>query len=142
MKQKSHDSATTTLKNAPMPPEVFYIAHVAEEVGGRPVAISPLKIMNESPSALGVKVAHLIMQRYPGADTESLETMARVKLLTVTLKSSYLLIKLEYPPEHVYAPNRLRAFGQFSAGVRTGFLERTKDEPLIRRRRKPDLAAF
>jgi hypothetical protein len=120
----------------------YYIAHVLEEVGGRPVPGVPIKIMGEDPLAVGKNVAELIKQRYPAVDVRSIQSMPRVRLLSLLLPASYLVIRLEYPPEHVNSPKRSKAFTYFMDGLKEALNRKNTHVPIVRRRPKPDLATY
>jgi hypothetical protein len=92
--------------------------------------------------AVGANVAELIKQRYPGADKNSLESMPRVRLLSLLLPASYLVIRLEYPPEYVNSPKRNKAFTFFLDGFTEALNRNNVHTPIVRRRPKPDLSTY
>ena len=120
----------------------YYIAHMIEEIAGRPVPGVPIKIMGEDPLSVGKNVAELIKHRYPGVEVNSLQTMPRVRLLSLLLPASYLVIRLEYPPEHVNSPKRSKAFTCFMDGLKESLTQKNTHYPIVRRRPKPDLASY
>jgi hypothetical protein len=143
----THETKLQTGTLAPNPirrpvSQAYYIAHLMEEIGGRPVPGVPVKIMGEDPLAVGINVAELIKQRYPGVDVKSIQSMPRVKLLSLLLPASYLVIRLEYPPEHVASAKRSKAFALFMAGLEEALNRKPTHLPIVRRRAKPNLAAY
>lgn len=120
--------------------EAYFIAYVSEERGGRRIPGAPIKIMGSQPEILGEQLGKLIRRRYPQVMRETLESMGRTKLITLELKSSYLLIRLELPPEHIRCPRRTTAFSRFVIGIKTALAVQDTVDSMLRRRRKPDLA--
>jgi hypothetical protein len=121
---------------------VYFIAHVGEEIGGRPVPGAPIKMLGCDPTIIGQQVAKLIKYRYREIQRHSMESMPRTKIITLELKSSYLIIRLELPPQHIYCKKRVKAFSLFTEGFKTELNTTPIEDPLIRRRRKSELAAY
>ena len=70
-----------------------FVAQVTEEIQGKPLAGTPTKIMGRKANAMGQSAAALIKRRHPAVTAGSVESMPRLRLVAITLDSSYLIIK-------------------------------------------------
>ncbi len=113
----------------------FFTSHVIEEIGGRPLPGVPIKIMGYNPRTVGQQVAKLVRGRYRDLQTDTVESMPRARMITIHLKSSYLLISLDFPCE---GPDTKKLSVVFSRFVKAFTHElRTKDSlQLINHRRR------
>ena len=114
----------------------FYVAHIVEEKGGRPVQGLPIRILGACPNTMGGKVGQLIKNRYLGADLSSLELQARTRIASVLLASSYIVIYFKFPSEGFYYPTRSKAFMRFACGLRSELKSGRVDRSVLHRRRK------
>jgi hypothetical protein len=130
-KPLTSDSDAADLTTTP----TLYMARIAEEKSGKPVPGSPIKLLGATPSDMGETLGKLIKNRYPEADLNSLECMPRTRLLSLLLRSSYLVIHFELPSKSIYYPLRKKAFSRFVEGLRSELeVKRREPAPLLRRR--------
>lgn len=97
----------------------FFVSYVMEEIGGRALPGVPIKIMGHHPRIVGAQVAKLVRSRYRELKPETIESMPRTRTIAVQLKSSYLMITLEFPSDGPCVKKKSVVFSRFVTGFAT-----------------------
>jgi len=137
----SQSSTNNTLNHALATPhqtsftEVPFMAQITEELQGKPVTGTPTKIMGGKPNTMGKSAAALIKRRHPGVTADSVESMPRLRLVAVTLNTSYLMIRFSNHDENIKCSRLARAFSEFNKGLYSGLVPSDSSDLIIRRKK-------
>lgn len=101
----------------------FYVSLIREEVRGRPLPGAPIKLMGASPRIIGTQLAKLIAVRFHDIDVTTLESMPRLRLITLQLRKSYLSITFEFPIKKTPPKAKSVVFSQFVASFKNEILK-------------------
>jgi hypothetical protein len=118
----------------------YYIALIAEERQGKPLATPPLRLLAQCPGALGRSVGDLLKRRFQIANENLLQKIPRLKMVMAELRDTYLVVRLEPPletPNHLHPKKRReQAFNLFYTSLQAAVA--LPKPTLIIRRRRPD----
>lgn len=137
----TQSSTNNTLNDAVLTPNQTsftvapFMVQITEELQGKPVPGTPTKIMGGKPNTMGKSAAALIKRRHPGVTADSVESMPRLRLVTVTLNTSYLIIRFSNHNENIKCSRLARAFSEFNKGLCSGLVPSDSSDLIIRRRK-------
>jgi hypothetical protein len=114
----------------------FFVSNVIEEIGGRPIPGVPIKIMGHNPRTVGEQLAKLVRARFRELRPETIETMPRTRMIALQLKSSYLMIRFEFPSDGPGVKNQSVVFSRFVKGFASALEQLGSQQQDIQRGRK------